>query len=76
MHMLLRDCKQFEVEDELRVWWNVRRRSLAAVSVMRWNGDSSFAANRHASDTDVPTLDHFAGAEFESERFPFFVCCL
>jgi len=64
---------EFEVERELRVWWDARE-LLVSVGVVCWNDDASLSTDTHALDTNVPTLDDIALAELELERFTFGVC--
>lgn len=43
---------------------------------MGGNGETTLAANSHASDTDIPTLDHLALSELERERRTLLVGCI
>ena len=68
------NCKQLEVEDELRIGWDVGGRSFLAIAMMRRDCDTTLTACSHTSNTDIPACNHFAGAELEGEWFALFVC--
>lgn len=67
-------AQDFEVEDELRVWRNLRWCTLAAIAETRRNGQPSLPAHSHAHDANIPAFDDFAGSELEAERFALLVC--
>jgi hypothetical protein len=69
------DSNALDVEDELRVRGNVRRRALLAVRERSGDGEATLAAGRHAGDADVPALDDFADAELEGEGLALLVGC-
>ena len=66
------DVDKLDVKDECRVLGNAGD-ILAAICVLCWNGETTFAANSHALNTNVPALDHLSGAELERERFALLV---
>ena len=69
---ILVDIQALDVEHKCRVGGDLRQR-LAAVCEMGWDGDTALTANSDALNTDVPTLDHLALAESETERWSLLV---
>ena len=66
------DLQQLQVERELRVCWNAWHFPLA-VCQFCGDDDATFAANRHARNTDVPALDDIATSKGEGERLALLV---
>lgn len=66
------DSKTLDVEHQRAVRRYVAI-LLASVCHLRRTGDAPFTANSDTLQTDVPALDHLAGAECELERWAFFV---
>lgn len=65
--------KELDVENQSAIGWNSRQ-CLLAIGKIGWDSDSSLAANGHASDTNIPTLDDLASAKFEREGLSTLVC--
>lgn len=73
-HILL-DLKELDVEDQSAVGGNAGK-GTAAVGKVRGDGETTLTTNSHASNTDVPTLDHLTLAELEGERGTLLVGCI
>merc|ERR1719219_270557 len=63
------DSFAFNFKNEMRVWRDIWRSSLSSITHLRWNGQTSFATNFHAINTDIPTFDDFTFAKTELEGF-------
>jgi len=69
----LLDFQHFDVEDQGAVSWNTRH-GLAAIGQVCWDGQSALAADGHASNADIPTLNNLPGSELERKWFALRVC--
>jgi hypothetical protein len=72
----LTDRDTLDVEDQVRVGGNVRRRTLLAICERSGNGKAALTSGGHTGDTDVPALDDLADAELEREWLALLVGCL
>lgn len=72
----LSDRNALDIEDQVRVGRNVRGSTLLAVSHRGGDSKTTLTASSHASDTDVPALDHLADTELEREWLALLVGCL
>src|SRR5262245_60833585 len=64
----LLDLNHLNLEDQLGVGRNLRRRAAPAVGQLGGEPQVALAPDLHAGYALVPALDHFAGAKFEGER--------
>lgn len=72
----LTDGDALDVEDQVRVRWDVRGRALLAVCKRSRNGKTTLSASGHAGDTNVPALDDLADTELEGEWLALLVGCI
>jgi hypothetical protein len=72
----LTDRDALDVEDQVRVGGDVRRRTLLAVCERSGDGKTTLTTWGHASDTDVPTLDNLTDTELEGEGLSLLVGCI
>ena len=69
------DSKQLDIEGELAVRRNAGQR-LAAVREVCRDGQPALTTDRHADNTDIPSLDDLAAASLEAERLALLVGCM
>src|SRR5882672_8172686 len=62
------DSEQFNFKGQLRVRRNGIARAALTVAELGWNNQLTLAADFHAGDAFVPTLDDSPGSEGEFER--------
>jgi hypothetical protein len=67
------DTKALDLENQVGIAWDVRRGTPLAIGQTGGNRETTFTPGSHASDADIPALDHFANAEFERERLSLLV---
>src|SRR6185312_17234052 len=62
------DLEQLDLEDQRGIGRDHVAGAALAVAEFRRNGQLAFAADLHAGDALIPTLDDPAGAQLEGER--------